>query len=128
MFNTNISAVFKTEKGSKYTVDQRGVKRDKIADPSRATEWKEKNIYYQTQNETNLVESNKNWEPYLVVHRGEEAYELRLRKSGVEDYLYVGMTVRPEIGLFPLDLFLESNGEVMQDHGMHFGNAITEYL
>ena len=128
MFNTNILAQFKTGQGSIYNVDNRGVKRDKVADPTRATVWKQKNIYYQTQNETDLIENSTDWEPFLVVRRGGDAYELRLCKNGEEGYLYVGMTVRPAVGLFPLDLFLEADGKVTQDHGMHFGNKITEII
>ena len=129
MFGKNVAARFQTGKGSTYVVDESSVTRDKPADPDRKTERKEKNIYYQTKEETDTLEkyANLGWDPAHMEHVQGDDYQLTLKNPEDPQHpIIVKMTSKPAEGLYPLDLFLESDGATAADDGMHFGNKIVK--
>ena len=130
MLGKNIPARFLTGKGSSYVVDEGGVTRDKIADPQRKTERKEKNIYYHTKDQTLALEKvcEEGWDPGLVIHVSGDRYRLFLTHPNEKKDRCIAMfmTNKPAVGLYPFDLFLESNGMAAKEHACHYGNEITQ--
>lgn len=131
MFNKNVPAKFQTEKGSTYLVDETGVTRNKVADPTRKTVRKEKNIYYFVDKRSGdlvLQYCDDGWREKNVSPFADHRYHLVLAKGENDGLLQFAMTTEPAIGLTPVDLFLESNGTVSRDSSFHVGDDITKML
>ena len=110
MFNQNVPAKFQTELDSTYTIEATSVTRHKPADPSRETKRQEKNIYQS------------------VKPGSGSSFKLVITDGAGEALIFFDMTNRPEVGLTPIDMFMESNGMISANSRFHVGHKIVKML
>jgi len=140
MFKTNVPARFQTEQQSLYTVDEYGVLRDKVADPTRKSERAEKNIWYLIEKDSDteilrahvkVIENGEQKGPWLfshVLHIMEDTYQLVLVQQGSSDKKqFIDMYRAPKKGMATFDIFCDANGKIpAKGHRAHVGHKITE--
>ena len=131
MFNQNVPAKFQTELDSAYTVNAMSVTRHKSADPSRETKRQEKNIYYLLKSGDGkevLSYLNKGYTYQSVKPVSGGAFKLVITDRPGEALVVFDMTNKPEVGLTPVDMFIESNGMISANSRFHVGHKIVKML
>jgi hypothetical protein len=131
MFNQNVPAKFQTSHDSTYTVDAMSVTRHKPADPSRETMRQEKNIYYLVKSGDGtevLSYLNKGWKHQSVKMLSEGSFKLVITDKAGECLVFFDMTSKPELGMTPVDMFVESNGTIGTNSRFHVGHKIVKML
>jgi len=131
MFNQNVPAKFQTELDSAYTVNAMSVTRHKSADPSRETKRQEKNIYYLLKSGDGkevLSYLNKGYRSQSVKPVSGGAFKLVITDRPGEALVFFDMTNKPEVGLTPVDMFIESNGMISANSRFHVGHKIVKML
>ena len=131
MFNQNVPAKFQTALDSTYTVDAMSVTRHKPADASRETKRQEKNIYYilkYADSDEVLSYLNKGWKEQSVKAISQDSFKLVITDKAGESLVFFDMTNKPEAGLVPVDMFMENNGMISSNSGLHVGNKIVKML
>ena len=131
MFNQNVPAKFQTELDSTYTIDATSVTRHKAADPSRETKRQEKNIYYLVRSADGkevLGYLNKGYKYQSVKPGSGSSFKLVITDGAGEALIFFDMTNRPEVGLTPIDMFMESNGMISANSRFHVGHKIVKML
>jgi len=131
MFNQNVPAKFQTELDSTYTVDAMSVTRHKPADPSRETKRQEKNIYYLLKSGDGkevLSYLNKGYRYQSVKPVSGGPFKLVITDRPGEALVFFDMTNKPEVGLTPVDMFIESNGMISANSRFHVGHKIVKML
>lgn len=125
-FRKNNRAVFKTSKGSKYTITHRDVTRERYYG---GTSSGAKNIFYMDYDESEEVLEDSNGaienvrvvkddnRYYLVYKIGRATKRFRIHRE-------------PKVGLATLDLIVQPNGSVgdLDAAGFHIGDAVSEIL
>ena len=131
MFNQNVPAKFQTELDSTYTIEATSVTRHKPADPSRETKRQEKNIYYLVRSADGkevLGYLNKGYKYQSVKPGSGSSFKLVITDGAGEALIFFDMTNRPEVGLTPIDMFMESNGMISANSRFHVGHKIVKML
>ena len=131
MFNQNVPAKFQTELDSTYTIDATSVTRHKAADPSRETKRQEKNIFYLVKSGDGkevLGYLNKGYKYQSVKPGSGSSFKLVITDGAGEALIFFDMTNKPELGLTPVDMFMESNGMISANSRFHVGHKIVKML
>lgn len=121
LYGNNVPAQFSTGLGSNYTVTANQVTRNKFDGTVHANP---KNMFYITAAVLAQIVANQGTWVNPRVSRGFFSTTLDFTTAGgVATSL--ALSTKPAIGLTPLDMLLQANGDFAPAHRLHYGHPIT---